>query len=163
MELAALYAEIGRFDEALALIARAAAEVARDHKLSIVLHSSAALVLALAGRRDEAMDRIELADDGRRGIPEDGSAQRGALYLLGRAALLIGDPEPAEAFLREYLDRGPQPAYQPYLWYHLAECRRRLGDEAGGRELDRKAASTSYGTVWEQLARERLAAEGVAV
>ncbi len=131
--------------------------------MSIDLHSSAALVLAVAGRHDEAMDRIRLADDGRRGIPEDGSAQRGRCYLLGRAALLIGDPELAEAFLREYRDRGAQPVFQPYLWYHLAECRRRLGDETGGRELDRKAASGSFGTLWEQLARERLAADGVAV
>jgi tetratricopeptide (TPR) repeat protein len=163
MELAALHAEAGRCDEALALIDRAAAEAARHPKLSIVLHSTAALVLALAGRRDEAMDRIELADDGRRAIPEDGNAHHGALALIGRAALLIGDPELAEAFLGESLDRGAQPVYRPYLWYHLAECRRRLGDLAGGREVDREAASTSFGTQWERLARERLAGEGVAV
>jgi tetratricopeptide (TPR) repeat protein len=163
LELAALHAEAGRCEEALALIGRAATEVAGDPKLSIDLHSNAALVLALAGRRDEAMDWIELADDVRRGIPEDGSAQHGALCLLGRAALLIGDPELGEAFLREHLDRGSEPVYLPYLWYHLAECRRRLGDDVGGRELDRMAASASFGTQWERLARERFAAEGAAV
>jgi tetratricopeptide (TPR) repeat protein len=163
MELATLHGELGRFDEAIASIDRAGVELARDPKLSVILHSSAALVHALAGRRDEAMHRINAAEEGRGAVPEDGSTQRGALYLLGRAALAIDEPEWAEALLREYHDRAPNPVFHPYLWYHLAECRRRLGDESGGREHDRQAASTRYGTIWERLARERLAGEGVAV
>ncbi len=163
MELATLYAELGRFDEAFAAIDRAGVELARDPKLSVILHSSAALVYALAGRRDDAMTGIEVAEEGRGAVPDDGGTQRGALYLLGRAALRIDEPEWAEALLAEYLDRGPNPVYHPYAWYHLGECRRRLGDESGGREHERRAASTRFGTVWERLARERLAADGVAV
>jgi tetratricopeptide (TPR) repeat protein len=163
MQLATLQAEVGRFDEALASIDLAAPELARDPKLSVILHSSAAVVHALAGQRDEAIARIEAAEEGRRGVPEDETAQRGALYLVGRAALLIAEPEWAESLLDEYLDRRPDPVFRPYAFYHLAECRRRLGDESGGREHDREAASTQFGSVWERLARERLTATSVAM
>jgi tetratricopeptide (TPR) repeat protein len=163
MELATLQAEVGRFDEALASIDQAATELARDPKLSVILHSSAAVVHALAGHRDEAIARIEAAEEGRHGVPEDVGTQRGALYLIGRAALLIAEPEWAETLLQEYLDSGPNPVFRPYAFYHLAECRRRLGDESGGRAHDREAASTQFGAVWERLARERLATTGVAM
>ncbi len=163
MQLAIVQAELGRFEEALASIDRAGAELAGDPKLSVILHSSAALVHALAGQSDDALTRIDAAEEGRAAVPDDGTTQRGALYLLARAALAIDEPEWAEALLVEYQHHGPHPVYHPYLWYHLAECRRRLGDQSRGRDYDRKAASARFGTMWERLAGERLAADGIAV
>jgi tetratricopeptide (TPR) repeat protein len=162
-ELAVLYADLGRGDEALALIARAEPELTGDPKLGVTLDAAAALVHALGHDRDRALARVESAEQGRTNVPEDSLTQRSALYLLGRAALALDEPERAGAFLCEYLDRGPDSIYQPYAWYHLGECRRRLGDEAGGLECDRQAGSARFGTLWERLARVRLAAAGVAV
>ena len=103
------------------------------------------------------------AEEGLKIVTDDGTAQRAALYLMGRAALRLDEPESAESFLRAYLELNPSPIYLPYVHYHLAECRRRLGDEAGGRALDQKAAAAGFGNQWERLARERLAAEAAAV
>src|SRR5947209_12039441 len=79
-------------------------------------------------------------------VPEAHGTHRSALYLLGKAALENNEPERAEEFLRAYLNLNPDPLYRPYAYFHLAECRRRLGDKAGGRALDAQAASTRFGT-----------------
>ena len=159
-ELAILHAELGHGDDALALIVGAESEFAGDAKLVVSLDAAAALVHALGHKRNRALARIASAEEGRARVPQDGTTQRAVLYLLGRAALLLDEPRRAEGFLREYLDRGPDPVFHAYAWYHLGGCRRMLGDESSGRDCDRKAASTRFGTLWERLARERLAAEG---
>jgi tetratricopeptide (TPR) repeat protein len=159
--LAIDHVELGHRDIALQLIEGAEAELAGDPKLGVTLDAAAALVYALAGERDEALDRIASADRGRHDVPEDGSTQRSVLSLLGWAALEVDDPERAEDFLHSFLDLEPDPLYWPYAWYHLATCRRGLGDEAGGREYDAMAASSRFGCRWERYARERLAADGI--
>ena len=158
-DLAALHAELGRGDIALSLICEAEIELAGDRKQEMILDAAAALVLAFRHERDLAVDRIASACEGRTRLSKDRSTQQAALVFLGRAALLIDEPERAETFLTEYLDLKPEPVSYPFTYYHLAECRRRLGDEAGGHALDSKAASTHFGSRWEQAARERLAAE----
>src|SRR6516165_5337542 len=90
-------------------------------------------------------------------VPESLATRKGALYILGKAALENDEPERAKEFLHAYLDLNPDPLYRPYAYYHLAECRRRLGDKAGGRAFDVQAASTHFGTLYERLSRERLA------
>jgi hypothetical protein len=92
-------------------------------------------------------------------VPESLATRKGALYILGKAALENDEPERAKEFLHAYLDLNPDPLYRPYAYYHLAECRRRLGDKAGGRAFDVQAASTHFGTLYERLSRERLARE----
>ncbi len=67
------------------------------------------------------------------------------------------NPSRTRSSCAAYLNLNPDPLYRPYAYYHLAECRRRLGDKAGGRAFGVQAASTRYGTLYEQLARERLA------
>jgi hypothetical protein len=62
--------------------------------------------------------------------------------------LAIDVPVRAEDFLRALLELRPDPILLPRTWYHLGECRRRLGDVAGGRECDAKAAATRFGSVW---------------
>jgi len=162
-DLAILHAELGHGDAALALIRHVEPEFAGDPKLSVTLDASAALVHALRDERDLALARIAAAEEGRRKVPADGTTQKSTLSLLGRAALRIDLPERAESFLRAYLELKPDPLYLPFAFYHLAECRRRIGDEAGGREFDTKAAATRFGSQWERLARERLAALGATV
>ena len=77
-DLAVLQAELGRNDEALALIHGAEAELAADPKLSVTLDSAAALVLAHRQEREPALARIESAEAGRARVPEDGTTQRSA-------------------------------------------------------------------------------------
>jgi tetratricopeptide (TPR) repeat protein len=161
--LAIYQAELGRRDIALDLIARAEAELAGDPKLLVQVVASAALVHALLGERDRSLARIDSAERGRHALAQDGTTQQAVLSLLGWAALAIDEPARAEAFLREFLALRPDPLHLPFAWYHLGGCRRRLGDEAGGREWDARAASTRLGTRWERRARERLATEGVPV
>jgi tetratricopeptide (TPR) repeat protein len=156
-DLAVMYAELGRADTARALIHEAERELAGDPKLSITLDASAALVHALLHERDLALARMAAAEERRKTLPGDSGTHRAALYLLGRAALLLDDPECCEHLFRAYLELKPDPLYHPYAYYHLAECRHRLGDLAGAQELDTKAASTHFGTRWERLASERLA------
>jgi tetratricopeptide (TPR) repeat protein len=161
--LALDHADLGHHDVARELIGRAEEELAGDEKLTALLDATAALTYALAGEREEAVARIGSVDKGRHAFPEDRGTQDSVLSRLGWATLEVGRPERAEAFLREFLDRRPDPLYLPYAWYLLGGCRRRLGDESGGRECDVKAASTRTGCRWERYARERLAAEGVSV
>ena len=103
--------------------------------------------------------RIASADLGRKKVAEDARTQGVALALLGKAALQLDEPERAELFLRAHLELEPDPLSRPYIYYHLAECRRRLGDAVGGCEFDNQAASSGFGTLWERLARERLEAD----
>jgi len=162
-DLAILYAELDRADAARALIRQAEPDFAGDSRLSITLDASAALVHALLHERDQSIARIAASEGGRKKLPGDSSTHRGALYLLGKAALVLDDPERCEFFYRAYLELKPDPLYHPCACYHLASCRRRLGDLTGAHELDTKAASTRYGTRWERLARERLEAIGAGV
>ena len=158
-ELAILHAELGRGETALALIHEAETELAGDPKHRIKLDASAALVHSFRVERDLALARIASACEGCQNYLEDRPTQLNALVLLIRAALLIDEPERAESFLNDLLKFKPDSLNYPFAYFQLAECRRRRGDEAGGREFDTKAASTHFGTRWERLARERLAAE----
>jgi hypothetical protein len=155
------HAELGHRDIALQLIGGAEAELAADPRRSVQLDAAAALVHALLGQREQALARIESAENRRHAFSQDRTTQKAVLSHLGWAALAVDEPARAEAFLRGFLELDPDPLYLPYAWYHLGGCRRRLGDEAGGREWDAKAASTRFGTRWERRAGERLAAEGV--
>ncbi len=160
-ELALLHAELGQADKALAALAEAEPELVGDIKMSAVFDAYAALVHALLGEVEPARLRMESAERGRLAVSQDGTTQRGILALTGRAALLIDEPELAEASLQAFLEHGLDPLYQPFYWYHLAAARRQLGDERQGQEYDLKAASFEFGSRWERLARERLAADGV--
>jgi tetratricopeptide (TPR) repeat protein len=159
-EMAALHAEAGRGDIALVQLRAAEPELAGDPKLRVSLDAAAALVHAVRGERTEALARIARSDANRGTIPEDRVTQRAALYLLGKAALVLNDPARAESHFHTYLELEPNPVFLPYVHYHLAECRRRLGDLDGGQAHDRQAAAFHFGTLHERLARERLAAEG---
>lgn len=160
-KLALLHAELGQADQAVAALAEAEPEVVGDVKLSAVFEAHAALMHALLGEVEPARVRMESAERGRLAVTQDGSTQREILALTARAALLIDEPELAEASLQAFLEHGLDPLYQPFYWYHLAAARRQLGDERAGQEYDLKAASFDFGSRWERLARERLAAEGV--
>jgi tetratricopeptide (TPR) repeat protein len=162
-ELAIVYGELGELDKAMDLIRKAEPELEGDPKLRVTFDAAAAVVHAMRQEPEEARSRIAASEEGLRDVPQAHGTHRAVLYWLGRAALLIDEPKRAEAFLRAYLDLNPDPLYRPYAYYHLAECRRRLGDSLGGLNFDRKAAATRMGTVYERLARERLEAEGVPV
>ncbi|MHB1559598.1 MAG: tetratricopeptide repeat protein [Isosphaeraceae bacterium] len=160
-KLALLHAELGQAEQAHAALAEAEPEYAGDLKMSAVFDAYAALVHALLGDVESTRDRLESAERGRLAVWQDGTIQRGILAMTSRAALLIDEPELAEASLQAFHEQGFDPLYQPFYWYHLAAARRHLGDEKSGQEYDLKAASFDFGTRWERLARERLAAEGV--
>jgi tetratricopeptide (TPR) repeat protein len=162
-DLAILYAEVERADTALELIRQAEPELSADPKRSAMLDASAALVFALCHEREQAHARIASADIGRKEIAEDGTTQRAVLYLLGRAAMALNEPESCERFFHDYLDRLPDPLYRPCAYFHLAECRQAVGDSAVAHELYTKAVSPGFGTRWERLARERLTTLGAAV
>jgi tetratricopeptide (TPR) repeat protein len=158
-QLAPIYADLGRLDDALELIHEAEIELAKDPKLGVTLDAAAALVHAIRHEPEQASARMDLALEGLIPIPESLATHKTVLYLLGRAALEIDEPERAEDYLRAYLDLNPDPLYRPYAYYYLAECRRRLGDKAGGRAFDVQASSTHFGTCYERMARERMSRE----
>jgi tetratricopeptide (TPR) repeat protein len=159
--LCALYqAEAGRNEVALTLLRQAKVEHAGDGKELVAYHLSAALVCGLANERDLARAQIAAAEQGRTQFLSDGATQRAAYLHLGRAALLIGEPEQARSWLRSYLELTPDPLYLPCTYYLLAESCRLLGDAGDAEELYGKAASSRIGTRWEDLARQRLAASG---
>ena len=160
-DLAVLHAELGDGDLALALIQKVEPELTGSPKQAVTFDASTALIHALRQERDQALARIAAAEAGLKLVAGDGTAQRATLYLLGRAALRLHEPERAEAFLTAYLKLSPNPLYLPYVHYHLAECRRLLGDVTGGRSFDERAAAAGIGNQWERLARDRLAAEGL--
>jgi len=150
------HAELGRSDTALALIRQSEAENGNDPKLGPEIDAAAARVCALAGNRDAALSRIASAEKRRRAVPGATETQRSVLGNLGRAAHALGLPTESETFWRGYLDLDPPPVYLPGAYYHLAECRRLLGDPDEALALYRRAASTNFGTLHERLARERL-------
>ena len=125
------------------------------------MDAAAAVVLAVAHQRDQALAHIDSAERKRQDVSQDVAIQQSVLSLIGWAALAIDEPERARPSSAHIVDLPPDSIELPYTWYLLGGCRRRLGDEAGGRECDAKAAATRFGSVWEHRARERLAAEGV--
>ena len=114
---------------------------------------------AFRRERELVIARVDAACEGRAQLLQDHPGRQGNLLLVIRACLLIDETERAESLVHEFLENGPDPISIPFAYFHLAECRRRAGDAAGGRELDIKAASADFGTRWERLARDRLAAE----
>jgi tetratricopeptide (TPR) repeat protein len=158
-ELATLHSELGRGDIALALICEAELELAGDPKQEILVNADAAFVHASRCERDLARQKIASAYEGRKRMTIDRSSEQAMLISLSRASLLIDEPRCAQSFLDEFLKLRPDPGSYPFTFFHLAECRRQIGDEAGARELYIKAASTHFGSRWERLARERLTAE----
>ena len=158
-ELAPIYAELGLLDDALELIHEAELELANDPKLGVTLDAAAALVHAMRHEPEQAEARMDSCLERLEAIPESLATRKSAFYILGRAALENDEPERAEEYLRGYLDLNPDPLYRPYAYYHLAECRRRLGDKAGGRALYAQASSTHFGTRYERMARERMSRE----
>ncbi len=159
-DLATLHAELGRGDVALSLICEAEIELSGDRQQEMLLDAAAALVHAFRKEPDIARNRIASALDARTILPEDRGNQQAVLYSLSRAALLIDEPERAESFLNAFLELEPEPVSRAFAYYHLAECRRQAGDIAMANDLNIKAASTRFGSRWEFLARDRLAAEG---
>ncbi len=158
-EIAGLQAQAGRLDLALELIRESEPEQARDRKHKVLHDAMAAFVHALRQDRAAAMACIASAEAGREAVVQDVKAQRTVLLELGRAALEIDETEQAETFFRSCLASDPSPVSLPMIRYYLASCRRRLGDAEGGRQCDRLAASSSFGTLHERLARERLDAD----
>jgi tetratricopeptide (TPR) repeat protein len=158
--LALYLAELGRLDEAMAKLDEAAHELANDPKLGASLDATFAWVHALRGERGEAHSYLASADARRDAVADDRTTQKTIVKLLGRASLVLGQTEQAEALFEEYLDLAPEPAYSPSGLYYLAACRYRLGDHAGSLELFREAAATNYGLRYERLARERVRAWG---
>ncbi len=154
---ARILAELGRVDEALALLRSADAEVGNDPKLGPSIDATTAHVLALRGEDAAARDRIASAVQRRQDIPQARSSQQSILADLGRAALVLGDPALAEQFWKGYHDTKPDPVYQPTALYHLAECRRLLDDHEAAVSLYRQTTSTHFGLHYERLARQRLA------
>ena len=109
-ELAPIYAEVGRLDDALKLIHEAERELADDPKLGVTLDAAAALVHAKRHERDLASARMASSLERLKAVPESLATRKGALYILGRAALENDEPERTEEFLRAYLESQPRPA-----------------------------------------------------
>ena len=160
MYMAILYAELGRGDVAIDFLRKAEPEFAGDRKRGVIIGVAAARVHALRGERELAIERIESAVEGARNISSDIATQRSVFYHGGRAALDIDDTDRAQILLDRYRELNPDPVFEPGLYYHLAECRRKLLDSDGEREFLIKAAAFQFGTQWEGRARERLAALG---
>jgi tetratricopeptide (TPR) repeat protein len=156
-DIAVLHAELGRAEMAQELLRQVLPALGGDGKLMVGIDVSAALIDALCNDRAAARSWIAKAEESRKDFPDDVATQRAALYHLARASLLVDEPQQAESILCAYLALDPDPVFRPYAYYHLAECRNRLGDLEGGREFDIRAASTSFGTRWEQMSRERIA------
>ncbi len=161
-DLAVLHAEVGHGDVARAIINRIEPGFVSDPKRMVTFDASAAAVHAFLHEREPGLARIAAAEAGLLQVPDDGTARRATLSLLARAALQFDQPERTSLFSTPTSSLNPNPLYLTYAYYHLAECRRRLGDVAGGQALDRKAASAGIDNRWERHARERLGAEGVA-
>jgi tetratricopeptide (TPR) repeat protein len=159
-EIGLYLADLGRLDEALARLETAEAELGQNPKLAPGIHAALGWVHALAGGVDQAIAHLDLADNTLEDTGEDRTSRKSALKLLGRAALALDDPQRAENDFRAYMDLVVDPVYRPSVLYFLAECRRRQGDLPGARNLNREAAATDYGVLYERLARERLRSTG---
>ena len=162
-DLAVLHAELGHRETALSLLRQAEPEFAGDTKLRVTYDASAALVHALGHDREQFAVLTSLRP--RRALTTSVTMGRltGRAYLLGRAALEIDEPKRAESFLLAYLELNPNPLYLPYAHYHLAECRRMLGDAAEGAHWTRRRRPQESATSGEHLARERLASDSFSV
>jgi tetratricopeptide (TPR) repeat protein len=156
--IAVTQAELGRADLAHAALDQSEAEFAGDPKQMATFHGMAALAHALLNEPKATQERIAAAEAARGAMPTDISVQKSVLYYVGRAAFLIGASDQADDLFRAYLELNPDPIYHSCAYYYLGECRRLKGDLTEAKELYTRASSTHFGSRWEDLARERLAA-----
>jgi hypothetical protein len=160
-QMAVSRTKLGQGELALDLIRQAETELSWGIQLTRKLNASAARVHALRNERDLAMERIATAlKDLERMPSEDLVTRELTLYTLSRGSFENHEIGDAETRASACLTLNPEPVYLPGIHYLLAECRRMLDDSNGERDLLEKTASFRFGTQWERLARERLAALG---
>ena len=162
-ELAVLHAELGRGDDALALIAGAESEFAGDPKLTVSLDAAAALVHALGHKRDPALARIASAEEGRASAAKTVRPSERCSTCSAGPPSCSTSPGGRRVSSASISIAGPILCSTPTRGIILADAGGGSATSPRGADCDRKAASTRFGTLWERLARERLAAEGAAV
>ena len=99
-----LQAELGRFDQALALLRTAESEFAGDIKTTVKCDVSGGSGPRAAARPRRGLAPNRFRPGGAAKIPDDVATQRSVTYYLGRAALAIDETARAETFLNVYLE-----------------------------------------------------------
>jgi tetratricopeptide (TPR) repeat protein len=156
LTMARTTAELGRPDEAHALVEEASPDVAQDPKFGVIGEATGAWIRALRGQRQEALACLERAEERLSTRGKDREPPLIALAAMGKAALVLEEPARALTYWEQYLGHEPEPAFRPTGLYHSGECRRLLGDSEGARRAYREAERNGVETHWVQKARERL-------
>jgi tetratricopeptide (TPR) repeat protein len=155
--MALYHVRLGQTDRALMRLAWAEDVVGDDPRLKPGIDAAFAWIHAVRREVAAAHARLASAEAGLQQTDVEPKRRRTHWLLLGHARLALGDAAGAEPWYRAFLELDPEPVYRPQALYFLAECRQRQGDLAGAIALDREAASTDIGLLYERLARERLA------
>lgn len=143
-------AAAGRFLE------EAEPELRTDPKLSLWCRATRAWVQGLAGDHERARAALqEVEAELERGDPGRDTRQT-CHDALGRAALLLGEPERARAHWEAFLAAEPEPVYVPTARYHLGLCYLHAGDAAAVHRELRQASAPGVDTCWSRRAAKRL-------
>jgi len=152
-----LAAEMGDGKIAWDRLQEATVELSREDKLRLWCEATAAWILALLGRGDQARQKIAWAEEHLQPFAQDRTTLLGTLSALGRAASHLGDDQRSRALWERYLAAEPDLISQPKGLYFLGETHWRMGEREAARESWQQAVGLSLDTHYSRLAAERLA------
>lgn len=154
--LARILTEEGRPEQAWDTLQEAVVAFAGDAKLSLWCDASAARLLALMGRHEQAREKMTQVAHKMDEFPDDRSGRLSCLSALGYAAFALEDFATALDYWNRYLEAGPDLVWRPRGLFHQGECLRRLGNMEGARAVFEAADALGLDTYDAQRARQAL-------
>lgn len=152
-----LEAEAGYPERALERLREAEKTLGKEEKLGLACLSTEAWILACLGRREEARQRLEEAQEQAERFADSRATQAGCCSMLGRATWELGEDALCLQLWERFLQLPPDPADLPRAHYYIGLCRARRGENEAARAAFQAAIDTGLQTYHTQKAEERLA------
>lgn len=136
-------AEAGHAAEAMDLLPEARAGLSAHEGIGPACEATAAWLLALLGRREEALRKMTEVDELIPYLARQTSRELRVLILLARAADTLEDFERSAAYLEQFLALKPDLVPAVEAWYCLGECRLRQDNREAARAAFQQAAAST--------------------
>jgi tetratricopeptide (TPR) repeat protein len=137
-------------------VEEATAAFAGMPKVTLMADATATWILALLGRRAEALEKIQSVQALAASLSADRDSQLTALTMAGRALFVLGECDRSKALWQQYLNMDPDPVWKPRGWYFLGECCLCLNDADSARDAFQQAVDLGISTDYARRAQFRL-------
>lgn len=155
MEAAWILAESRQPDKAWDRL-QAADVFRKDKRLGPLWDATAAWILALQGKTEEAQGFYQKGLNAIDSLKSDRRQVQNLYALLGRSALALGAFSDGVTFWQRYIDTRLEPLFVPLGYYHLGLCHQGLGQVEEARQALRTAVDSHVASYHAAAARNAL-------